>query len=965
MKKIYLLHFILSSFSIFSFFCSNSQNVTVNPGGGSYATLSAACSAIASGTHSGNVTVTIVNNTTEPGTSSLFFPNTVTSVLVRPSGNRTVTGNISGSPLLDINSTANVTIDGLNTGGNSLTITNTSTASTAQTSTVMVRNDAKNVTIRNCTILGSSTVTSHTIGGTLFIGNTLFNLGATGNDNLVIENNKFGAAGTNFPAKAIHCNGYASSQPTFQERIRFSGNKIYDFFNASGLSHGMLIQVGKSVWTIRDNHFYQTSAKVHTVHAATQTVLEANAGGTGTALIENNIIGYASANKSGRYEILSPGITSRWYGIRAVGANNTVRGNTITEISISGALSGSGQTNPFSAIFMGDAPKVFKNTIGSETKPDAITLTNTQLGQPWIYGIWANANAGILKIDSNTIAGIKIVDATNSIVRLIGVFARTAGADTNYIRHNKIGTAQAPLENPALGSFSRIVGIQSEQANCIVEKNRVENLIAETGNIGSTTGNPLTGIEVAQTNGTVANSSMVMQGNTISHLRLNHPNTTGWIKGIDFQGPYGGNHRISGNFIHNLLIPNSSSPNASIAGIFTNHSISTSIKGTTVTDNNMIALGTGLAANSVRVFGIWEGTNGNLFKHYYNTIFIGGSVESGSSTMTIGIRTQNTDRTLQNNIIVIQRTNTGGTGKHYAVSLSGVATGINPPGLQSNHNILQANVPNGFIALYGIIDCATLANWQTASGQDANSLSTDPMLTAPTSPLPNLHLSPNGTSPGEDKGVAVAGITIDFDGDTRSANSPDIGADEKVNPLPISWSQFQVTPKGPFNELHWTTLTETNNQGFEIERAEDGVQFKKVGYVGSKTSNGNSNHLLEYQFSDPSGNADRIWYRIKQVDKDGKYSYSKIVMVGKEAAAQVRMEVWPNPALDKIQIKIEGTEGKVAEIQLINNSGQLVWKRSMNSSNLTISVEALPRGIYTLMVGIDGKITSQQRFIKQ
>src|ERR1044071_3932417 len=131
------------------------QNVIVNPGAGSYPTLKGAFDAINAGTHTGALTVSIINDTNETASAVLNASgsgaSSYTSIVINSSGTRTVSGTIAGH-LIDLNGAQNVTIDG-NTGGNSLTIDNTS--NTAATSTIRFRADASNDVVTNCTIKGA------------------------------------------------------------------------------------------------------------------------------------------------------------------------------------------------------------------------------------------------------------------------------------------------------------------------------------------------------------------------------------------------------------------------------------------------------------------------------------------------------------------------------------------------------------------------------------------------------------------------------------------------------------------------------------------------------------------------------------------------------------------------------------------------------------------------------------------
>ena len=133
-----------------------------NTGPTFYATLKGAFDAINAGTHQGAVTILIQCDTTETASAVLNAtggPASYTSVSIQPSGGapRTVSGALD-SPLIDLNGATNVTIDGLNSGGNALTIDNTS--ATASASTIRFINDAANNTVTRCTIKGAGTSTT-------------------------------------------------------------------------------------------------------------------------------------------------------------------------------------------------------------------------------------------------------------------------------------------------------------------------------------------------------------------------------------------------------------------------------------------------------------------------------------------------------------------------------------------------------------------------------------------------------------------------------------------------------------------------------------------------------------------------------------------------------------------------------------------------------------------------------------
>ena len=168
---------------------------------GVYSTLKDVFDAINLGTHQGVITITATADSIETASAVLNASGTgassYSSILLQPSGARTISGDIAGH-MIDLNGADNVTIDGLNSGSNSLTISNTSQQVSA--STIRFINDASNNTVTNSTITGSTGAALSSGFGVIY-----FATGAsTGNDNNTISNNNIGAAGGNLPINCIY-----------------------------------------------------------------------------------------------------------------------------------------------------------------------------------------------------------------------------------------------------------------------------------------------------------------------------------------------------------------------------------------------------------------------------------------------------------------------------------------------------------------------------------------------------------------------------------------------------------------------------------------------------------------------------------------------------------------------------------------------------------------------------------------
>lgn len=172
-----------------------------------------------------------------------------------------------------------------------------------------------------------------------------------------------------------------------------------------------------------------------------------------------------------------------------------------------------------------------------------------------------------------------------------------------------------------------------------------------------------------------------------------------------------------------------------------------------------------------------------------------------------------------------------------------------------------------------------------------------------------------------------------------------------ATPLPVKLISFYAKAQDNQVQLTWQTSSETNSDGFDIERSENGKDFEKIGFVKTESQNGNSNEKLGYSFTDETPIEGNNFYRLKQIDLDGKFVYSQIKSVKIEG--QNSLKIYPNPASDFIYIKTFGQ--KIKSVELLDAKGSSIYK-SNNTEN-KIDINNKTAGIYFLNIEkVDGKL---------
>lgn len=196
-----------------------------------------------------------------------------------------------------------------------------------------------------------------------------------------------------------------------------------------------------------------------------------------------------------------------------------------------------------------------------------------------------------------------------------------------------------------------------------------------------------------------------------------------------------------------------------------------------------------------------------------------------------------------------------------------------------------------------------------------------------------------------------------FDGGNVLQSIGDTVTAIKNYSLPVTWGAFTVEKQNSTARLAWKTLQELNTAKFVVERSADGTNFFEIGTV---QASGNSTFSISYQFTDASPLQGVNYYRLRQVDKDGRYDYSEVRLLTFSGLDGL-VSISPNPAKDKISITVTGNK-KPLKIYLVNNAGQQLHVYDMNGQFMQLNLPAIAAGVYYVRIEGDG-VSSQHKLI--
>lgn len=928
------------------------------------------------------------------------------TITFRPATGATVTLTSSAAQTINLNEAKYIIFDGRPGGtgtSRNFTIANTSTSGQA----IQFINEAQYNTFNYCIITGiNSQLNVNTRGVIRFSTSTNTN----GNSNNTIENSQI-RDGSSTPRELIYAAGTSGKSNSGNT---ISNNEFFNFYQSSGSSYAINIGSSNTGWTISNNHFYQTSSRTPTGTSNTYVIYISNTSDGNNFQVTENYIGGSTTNAGGSAWTVGGTQNNTFVGIfidtyeGSGSVTSTVYNNTVANFDWT-SQNNSSLSYPgiWVGIYAEDGDinigngSGTGNMVGSATGTGSISIeTNTD--GPGVYGILSTSAVASKsnKISYNTIGSVTVTgSSTSNSISFFGIYANSNGLT---ISNNLVGsTSTANSINAATagtGTYNtqRVHGIElgSGSGTNTITNNTIANLnsnYAGTDNDGDVRGIVTTAGEE------------VITGNIIYNLSTSSANTgTGEdasISGIS-QELNGGEHTISQNEVY-AISNTSSSGDVEVNGIYFKgsassssttlvernfiHSLTASTSGAAKINgiqiqrssvgayrNNIIRLGIDGSGNSIgggyAFTGILvnsEDFNPKAQQIYFNTVYIGGTNTTGSAVTAAYKRetaitsTPPNTENIKNNIFFNERSNSGGSGTHYAIVLPAATS------TASDYNVLQAKGTGGVLGSFNGTDYNTITGWRTATGFDANSWRVAPVFINVDGNADNvdLHLDASSsinTNYVKDEGTTISGITGDYEGATRT-DPPTIGAmeyDGSVLPVQLTYFAAEKINDGLDAALYWHTAAEVNSSHFDIEvYQQDGLDgeiiFKKIGEV---KGSGTSTVAHDYSFTDTEKNKSGVrYYRLRQVDSDGSYTYSEIKALefGKGIATK-SITLYPNPTDSKLNLSIHADETSKPVISIQNIIGQEIYSEQVSIdkglNGLHIDISTIPQGVYILVI---------------
>jgi hypothetical protein len=187
--------------------------------------------------------------------------------------------------------------------------------------------------------------------------------------------------------------------------------------------------------------------------------------------------------------------------------------------------------------------------------------------------------------------------------------------------------------------------------------------------------------------------------------------------------------------------------------------------------------------------------------------------------------------------------------------------------------------------------------------------------------------------------------------------------------LPAAITNFKGTKTETTDLLTWSTTSELNNAHFNVLYSNDGKNFSRLTSVNSKATSGNSNVVLNYSAENNMPKLGHNYYKLEQVDIDGKSLISSQVVDLMWGVNGSTISVYPNPTSNELNIDIYTTKAENSTIKILDMSGRILkeiqTKLFVGANSIQTNIGELATGIYTVQILENNKITQVSKVEKQ
>ncbi len=179
-----------------------------------------------------------------------------------------------------------------------------------------------------------------------------------------------------------------------------------------------------------------------------------------------------------------------------------------------------------------------------------------------------------------------------------------------------------------------------------------------------------------------------------------------------------------------------------------------------------------------------------------------------------------------------------------------------------------------------------------------------------------------------------------------------------AGPQPVLLSSFSAQKEAQTALLNWSTAEEVNSERFEVEHSLNGKNWQMIGKVAAK---GNSNDKQWYSFTDVNPANGSNLYRLRMVDRDGTFDYSRVKSL--EFVIDIETVLYPNPVAERLLLKTDDLK-KISKVELYNAMGIAVIQTDV-VPNSGLDVKNLPSGLYVVKVTRTNGSTDTFKVLKQ